>query len=999
MIRRNPRFATTALCMLALLSLSFALPSASSAQPTSGFTYVIHMMEEAEAVAGMPLDIPIFLQNNGASTVTLTVDLSQNAVGAFTLDSLGRVKVLDHGQMDVVFVRFQSVSVGRHEALLTVTDGAVTDSLRLIVNVVPGPGPFVLLPPFQGVTADLGKATQIPVSIQNLTGNPLTVQLSLNGSAEFSLAGNGSLTIPAFGSVTALVDFLSLVEGQFETILQVTDGSHTDSAAIGVIAFEQPYKWLVLFHDEIETLVGMEAAFPVMLINRGNSPVTLSLALNGSNVFTLDPADQQVTLQPGMGEDVMLSVLGTTPGTFTSLLTVTDGVDTDSLEVRVIVHEGPGNFLLHPDFHEMRLAENESATTIFRVENLTYITHPLTVTLAGDAAFTYTGSSPLTLGPGASVEVPVSFSGTAKGVYTAQVSVSDGIESDSAMIVAYVGDGHSGGPLFTVEYDGKNGFMLFETAENTTLTKDITLRNISGQQLTLDFDLMTGGAFSIGASTMTLDSGAVQTLAVTFDNSYAGFGEGMLLIDGGQQVEHLMLFGATPPYKDYDGVLISRMLDFGMVDSSTTLCLDAVIENKTQHTITVNSATLSGFSSAFTLPHLTLPASIQPNASMAIRVCFHPMSTAQVENEVLTVAFINPAATPTAQNVNIDLTGRSATGIHFPGDSTGIVGWYVNTVSAPIDGQSDVTIELFNITPQPVTFAAAAWEDGNDEGIYSLQTALPVTIQPHAPGMPASGKTDITIRYAPTTQSSAVGVEDVATLRMHTDPTSIPMTVFLTLVGIPTTPAPNSGSIALFPKDRRIPAIEMGDVETAGTRILEFVNNLQVPVTVAGFSMDASSHFEIINAQEFPREAQPGETIALMLRSKEVPTRRITDVLTMHGSHDHLNSRFDLVSGPTVTGIGDQPVSPTTVTAALSPNPATDRLRVTLSEPLASGSIEVMDMLGRVVARRDGAIADWTWNGRIDGVPAHAGAYRIRVSGVTAQGVRVSLTKNALIVR
>lgn len=998
MIRRNPRFALTTLCMFALLSLSFTQPPDASAQPASGFTYVIRMLDEAEAVAGMPLDIPVFLQNSGASTVALAVDLPQHASGAFVLDSLGHARTLHPDQMDVVFVRFQSAVVGTYEALLTVTDGVVTDSLRLTVNVIPGPGPFVLLPPFQGVTADIGELTQIPVSVQNLTGNPLTLQLSLHGSMEFSLPGS-SLTIPAFGSESVPVEFLSHVEGQFVATLRVTDGSYTDSAAIGVIAFDQPYKWLVLFHDEIETLAGMEAVFPVMLINRGSSPVTLSLTLNGSNVFTLDPSAQQVTLQPGMGEDVMLSVLGTTPGTFTALLTVTDGTDTDSLELRAIVHAGPGNFLLHPEFHEVWLEEHDSTTAILRVENLTNITHPLTVTLVGDAAFSYTGTSPLTLGPGASTEIPVSFSGAAKGVYTARVTVSDGMESDSAMIVVYVGSGHGGGPLFTIEYDGKHDVMLFETPVNTTLTKDVTIRNISGQALPLRFDLMTGGAFSIGAATMTLDSGAVRTLAVTFDNSYGGFGEGMLLIDGGSQVAHLMLFGATPPYEDHDGVLITRMLDFGMVDSNTTFCLDAVIENRTQQAITVDNATLSGFSSAFTLPQLSLPASVLPDASLAIQVCFRPTSSAQVENEVLSIAFTNPAATPTSQLVNIDLTGRSATGIHFPGDSIGIVGWYVNTVSAPIDGQSDVTIELFNITPEAVTFADAAWEDGNDEGIYSLQTTLPVTIQPHAPGIPGSGKSDITIRYAPTTQSSAVGMEDVATLRLNTDPSSIPMTVFMTFVGIPTTPAPNSGTVALFPKDRRIPAIEMGDVEATGTRMLEFVNNLQVPVTVAGFSLDVSSHFEIVNALEYPREVQANETITLMLRSKETPTRRITDVLTMHGSHDHLNSRFDLVSGPSVTGIGDQPASPTTVTATLSPNPASDMLRVMLSEPLTSGSIVVMDMLGRVVARRDGAIAEWTWNGRIDGVPAHAGAYRIHVSGVTAQGNRVSLTKNALIVR
>ena len=76
----------------------------------------------------------------------------------------------------------------------------------------------------------------------------------------------------------------------------------------------------------------------------------------------------------------------------------------------------------------------------------------------------------------------------------------------------------------------------------------------------------------------------------------------------------------------------------------------------------------------------------------------------------------------------------------YEGDSCGIVGWYVNTIAAPIDGESDATIELFNITNQPLTLDNAAWEDGNTLGIYSLQTALPITIQPHNPAVPSSGK-------------------------------------------------------------------------------------------------------------------------------------------------------------------------------------------------------------------------------------------------------------------
>jgi hypothetical protein len=168
---------------------------------------------------------------------------------------------------------------------------------------------------------------------------------------------------------------------------------------------------------------------------------------------------------------------------------------------------------------------------------------------------------------------------------------------------------------------------------------------------------------------------------------------------------------------------------------------------------------------------------------------------------------------------------------------------------------------------------------------------------------------------------------------------------------------------------------------------------------VRGFQLSTSERFEIANDADFPKTLQPGETAGLMLRSKGVPQTRITDVLTMQSSHEHLNSRFDLISGNTVTGIGDLPGAASQVTATISPNPSADRVQVSLSAPLAQGRVRVLDMLGRVVAEHEGAVQHWTWDGRINGAPAQAGAYHILVSGVTETGARVSITKNAMIVR
>jgi hypothetical protein len=436
-----------------------------------------------------------------------------------------------------------------------------------------------------------------------------------------------------------------------------------------------------------------------------------------------------------------------------------------------------------------------------------------------------------------------------------------------------------------------------------------------------------------------------------------------------------------------------------MVDTSTQLCLDMMLENTTQNPVIITNATLSGFSPAFTIQTQNFPITIPANTTAAITVCFRPTLLNQVENEVLTVAFNNPASTPNAQTATVNLTGRAAKGIRFPGDSCGIVGWYVNTISAPIDGQSAATIELFNITNDPITLDNAVWEDGNNLGIYSLLTQLPITIQPHNPAVSNSGKADFTVRYSPTAGSSTVGVEDIATVRLESAPNTQPVTMWLTLVGIPVNPAPHTSTVTLFPKDKRIPSIEMGSVLENDTAPLQFVNNLQVPVTVNGFNIASQERFEIMNNMDFPKTVEPGETISLMLRSRGIPAARSTDILTMQSSHEHLNSRFDLISGTSVTGIGDPPAAPLQFAATLSPNPSAGRVQIALNTPLADARIQVLDMLGRVVAEQRGSLQNWTWDGRIDGIAAQPGAYHIRINGVTFQGRHVSTMQKAVLVR
>lgn len=972
-----------------LTGLFLLMTASATAQGGSPYHFIRPIISAFDADAGIPVQIPIFIENQGSAPVTL--DIAISGAPEFTLDSLSRVVYLQPNMIDVALVHFLAISEGSYTAVVTASDGTLTDSLVLTGRVAPPPGPFFLLPPYHDLLADIGTPLQIPVTIRNATATAYSVTIGLNGDSELSYSGSSTIALPANGEETIYVDFLSAAEGFFSADLTVSDGSYSMSAMINVQAVDRMYTWIVPFEDEFTAMEGEQMTLPIFLENMSGTPVTLTAALTGDNTFDLDPSNTQLTLTHSA--TLPISFLSQTSGTYTTMLTITDGSIVDSMLLTVHVLPGPGDFVLSPDQYDFRVQEQTPFTCEFTLLNMSNSTQNISLSLTGNTLFSMQQSSPVSVGPKDVHTVQVLFQGAAEGWYTATLTATNGTETDSAVIMAHVGNTTLPGTEFTLQYDGKDFFFPFEAGAGTTVIKDLTITNISGQQLTVDLILQSDSSFSLSTTSVTIDSASSATVQVAFDNSYGGFGEGFLRIEGGTQVEHLFLAGFTTPWTSYDGLLVMNELDFGMVDTATQICLDVYLENTTQQSIAISNIQLSGFSSDFTLPNAS-NFSINPGETEGITVCFKPSAINIVMNEVLTFTFMNPLSNPNTQTASVNLTGRGGRGIGPKIDSCGIVGWYINTISAPLDGSSDASIELFNISNQPITFDNSYWEDGNQNGIYTLLTQLPITIQPHNPAVPSSGKQVVQIRYAPTAQTSTPGVEDIATLRLESTASQYPVHFWLTLVGIPTNPAPAGGTIVLFPKDGSVPTVDLRSAASNGVQELHFRNNLDVAVKISDYELSSDDRFEIIDPLDAPTILQPGETIAVKLRTKYVPLNTSMDALIMHGSHEHLHSRYQLLSGAGTTAITGQPPTVENFACALSPNPARDAVAIMLNQALTTGHVQVIDNLGRLVTEFEAQGNALRWDGNSSaGVPAGAGIYYLRISGTTTDGLKVSDTR------
>ncbi len=983
---------TTPILLTGVLLLLLSVTSFGQVRD-SKYHFIYPLLDSLEIEAGRPVDFPLFLVNPGTQTVNLTVTLTGDA--EFTLDSSRTQFLLPEGGMDVAMIQFLSLQTGLKSARVFVTDGSLIDTLDLHVTVLSGPGPFVLLPPFQDLRTVVGSTMSITVGVQNLTATAMNLTAMLDADPGFTMAGNGTVSVPASGRGTVDLTFNAIGEGFYQAWLQVSDGSYADSTSIFVYVYDQQYKYVFPI-PEIQAIAGMQTPIPVYLQNLTASTVSLTLSVSG-NGFSLNPMHSNISLASGQSMDVDLSFLSTVVGKHTGLLLVNDGTEIDSLEIVVDNIPGPGNFEVigMPDL--IKATKGENYIGGFGIGSYSGQTQQLSVSISADPEFTFRVAPTLSLDPFAFETYDFAFMSLKTGVYYADITVSDGVETDVLRITAYVDSMDTGGPDFTISGLDGPGMMFFETSLGTSLTRPLYITNISTAQLdvTVHPDL---DQFGVEKRSLTIPVGGMDSLMVTFTN-VNGVGSGQILLETPQQAEFIYVMGYTPPFDELGGVRITNMLDFGMVDTNTTQCLSVDIENNSRETVTINSAVLSGFSQSFTVANFFAPIVLRPNETASIEVCYHPSMINMVENEVLTLTIDHPGMNPRTVTAIVNLSGRSQWGVKDIDSS--IIGWYMNTIAAPLDGQVDAVMTLYNVTDQPITIENAEWAEGNEQGIYTLLTDLPFTIQPYSSNTPNRGSKEITIRYAPKTSTSSIGVSDLATLRLRGNPATH-HDYFLTLIGIPVTPASPSSGIALFPKDNRVPIVDLGTATGNTEKTLTFFNNLDVPVSIASVSLASTERFDFANPTEAntPHTLQPGETMAVTLRTQSDILQRTTDQLVMHGSHSHLNSRYDLISGSPVTGVDTPADAPNSFALSVSPNPSSGPLTLTFPSELRDGYLAIHDALGRKVFEQRDVRSGMRWNGiGLDGRTLIPGMYYLTVSGVSTEGRAVSAMQKLMIVK
>ncbi|MCB2203851.1 hypothetical protein KQI65_03815 [bacterium] len=944
--------------------------------------YIYQVSDSVTAKAGIHTQLLVTIQNPVNTPVTVTSSL--NGDPQFVIDSLSRTLSFDSSYAMLTTIDFYSTTSGTFQTMLRVTDGTITDSTLITVFV--NPANFALLPPYTSAYAELGVARQIAITVQNLKSTALQVTPSVAGDAPFSYNGPASVAIPASASQTVYLDFFSNSAGTYNAKLIVTDGTFTDTTTIYVTTVNQPYHWTTSPSSSGTTEAGMTRWLWVHLRNTATNPVTLDLALQGDPGFYLEANASPITV--ANFETARVQFYSDTPGQYTGMLTITDGIDIDTVRLLVDVVPKRGNFEFTREYMSIYATAIDPDTATIGIRNLTDSTLNLQAYVVRDSRFEVVPTPNFTIEPRKTFSLAVRFVGAAADVYRAKIVVTDGIaEVDSADVIAVVDEPRDGNKLFAMRTPDMYQRIEFEAQPGASVTDTVKIHNLSSGQLTVDLSFYGDSCFTIPQSSVIIDSGGIAVVPVTFVNPPIGRGGAYLIGTSGTEHADVYLYGTTVYWSDYDGVKVVNDLDFGAVDTSTSYCMDAWVINTTNHAVTLTDISLSGVSSLYTLPS-SADVTIAAGDTSGISVCFTPVPPPEYVTEMLHFTLNNSSGTPTSRSLVVNLIGFSLTDYIRVFDSTRMHVSDAGTMITAINTTVEDDFVLQNYLPVPVALNLSS-KFGSDN--ITLLSSLPINLPAYDSTVVGSGRGSIRVQYSPTSVTGYPGIGEHANFHFYYHDSLITADYNFSVYGKAIIPIPSSSVIDLYPKDSFAPIIGLGKVKENDVITLRFINNLDMSVSITSLGMDIDAYAEIIGGTTLPVTLAPDETMEVQLRiTRDVQAVTMIN-LTMHGSHEHLNSRYILLAGSSVSSVAGVPLPESALQMYTTPNPATGPVQILLNQTLRSGSVHVVDMLGRVMATVPVQHNNAMWNGRIEGgLQAPAGTYLLLVNGIDQNGRAVS---------
>jgi hypothetical protein len=254
--------------------------------------------------------------------------------------------------------------------------------------------------------------------------------------------------------------------------------------------------------------------------------VAVGLATSSSSVAV--PAT--VTVPAGASSAAFTATVAAVTSATTSTISAAAGSVTKSFSLQLT--GGSANLILSTSSLSFGSVALNKPTSLSFTATITG-TSPLIIssaTVTGSGFSIPAGSYPITMNPGQTVSVPVTFDPTTGGAVSGAMTIRSNASSGSTMVIALSGTGGSSSTAALTL--GSSSISFGNVTLNTTSTQSLTLTSSGTAALTISGASVSGSGFTLSGASfpLTLNPGQSAVVEVGFGPTTAGAAAGQIAV-------------------------------------------------------------------------------------------------------------------------------------------------------------------------------------------------------------------------------------------------------------------------------------------------------------------------------------------------------------------------------------------------------------------------------------------------------------------------------------
>jgi hypothetical protein len=562
------------------------------------------------------------------------------------------------------------------------TAGTAMGSITIVSNSV-NAGTAVVSLSGIGVA---GPVAQLTVSTTGLAFGSVTVNTKLTKALTLTSSGTAAVTVGSVSeagggfsisgasfpatlnpgqSITVSVTFDPTATSSYSGIISIA--SDSSSGAMATVSLSgtgvpAPVAHLMLSATSLafgNITVNAKQMKTLTLTSTGTTAVTVNSVSEAGAGFSMISIPFPAKLNPGQSVSVVVTFDPTMVSSYSGKITIAS----DSSPVGNFVVDLSGTGVAAPvpqltisaaslAFGSVTL-NNKQAKTLTLTSSGTAAVTVNSVSEAG-AGFSLSGSSfPVTLNPGQSVGVVVTFDPTAASSYSGTITVTSDSASSGTATVNLSGTGVAAPvPQLTVS---ATSLTFGNVTVNSTATQGVTLTSTGTVAVTVSAVSEAGAGFSLSGPSFpaTLNPGQSVTVQVTFDPTAATSYIGNLTITSNSTTGTAMvtLSGTGSAAANPVLTVSAGSLDFGSVPVGTPSTLSLTLTSTGNSPVTVSAESLAG--AGFSVSGATFPVTLNPTVAIKLQVQFDPTAAGTATGQLTFASNSSTGGTTT-----VSLTGN-----------------------------------------------------------------------------------------------------------------------------------------------------------------------------------------------------------------------------------------------------------------------------------------------------------------------------------------------------